>query len=106
MDDATNRTSLFHSYKLKVDACERGSKKELQLRNLTVNYLYVYFFTFLSSPDHSSTFRYRYGTLIVFANYLIEMRERAAKAGAEVTFENWLEEHREITNILGRRSLN
>ena len=29
------------SYKLKVDACEKGSAKERKLRNITVNYLYV-----------------------------------------------------------------
>jgi len=45
---------------------------------------------------------YRYGTLIVFANYLIEMRE---KQGLGVTFPEWLHEHREITKLLERRSL-
>ncbi|KAL0572602.1 hypothetical protein V5O48_009363 [Marasmius crinis-equi] len=79
----TDNADISHSYKLKVEACEKGSKKEMQLRNITVNYLY------------------RYGTLIVFANYLIEMRER----GEEIRFPTWLEEHREITKLLGRRSL-
>jgi hypothetical protein len=46
---------------------------------------------------------YRYGMLIVFANYLIEMRE-STNAG-DVTFEEWMEEHREIANLLHRRSL-
>ncbi|THU84968.1 hypothetical protein K435DRAFT_783557 [Dendrothele bispora CBS 962.96] len=87
MQDVQNLRKAIYDYKLKVDACERDSKKEIQLRNLTVNYLY------------------RYGTLIVFANYLIEMRERVAKGQSEVSFQKWLEEHREITNILGRRSL-
>ncbi|KAF5367062.1 hypothetical protein D9758_003884 [Tetrapyrgos nigripes] len=87
MQDVQNLRKSIYDYKLKVDASERGSKKEIQLRNVTVNYLY------------------RYGTLIVFANYLIEMRERAVKAEEEATFQNWLEEHREITNILSHRSL-
>ena len=39
--------------------------------------------------------------LIVFANYLIEMKESAR----EVTFEEWLQERREITKLLERRSL-
>jgi len=52
--------------------------------------------------DLHATSRYRYGTLIVFANYLIEMRTNKA---AEVTFPEWLHEHREITKLLGRRSL-
>jgi len=47
--------------------------------------------------------RYRYGTLIVFANYLIERQEK--KDGMEVTFPEWLREHREITKILARKSL-
>jgi len=46
--------------------------------------------------------RYRYGTLIVFANYLIEMQE---EKGLEVTFPEWLHEHTEITKLLERRSL-
>ncbi|KAF8176691.1 inositol hexakisphosphate-domain-containing protein [Mycena galopus ATCC 62051] len=56
----------------------KGTVKEHKLRNVTVNYLY------------------RYGSLIVFANYLIE---------PQVTFTDWLKEHREITKLLGRRSL-
>lgn len=47
--------------------------------------------------------RYRYGSLIVFANYLIELQER--RGGPEVTFAEWLDKHREITNLLSRRSL-
>lgn len=41
--------------------------------------------------------------LIVFANYLIEMRENANCE--DVTFEKWMEEHREIAKLLQRRSL-
>lgn len=46
--------------------------------------------------------RYRYGTLIVFANYLIEIKE---EKGSQVTFPEWLREHTEITKLLERRSL-
>lgn len=46
--------------------------------------------------------RYRYGTLIVFANYLIEVREGVS---GEEKFPEWLRERREITMLLGRRSL-
>ena len=35
---------FIFSYKLKVDACEKGSAKERKLRHITVNYLYVCFF--------------------------------------------------------------
>lgn len=48
--------------------------------------------------------RYRYGTLIVFANYLIEMKE-GHRTNDEVTFPDWLRERREITTLLGRKSL-
>lgn len=46
--------------------------------------------------------RYRYGVLIVFANYLIERRFGEA---SQDTFPEWLSGHREITKLLGRRSL-
>lgn len=39
--------------------------------------------------------------LIVFADYLIGMKD----TGGEATFEEWLQEHREITKLLERRSL-
>ncbi|KAJ7592850.1 inositol hexakisphosphate-domain-containing protein [Mycena floridula] len=84
MQDVQNLRKAIYDYKVKVDAAEKGTSKEQKLRNLTVNYLY------------------RYGTLIVFANYLIEMQENGGK---QVTFPSWLEEHREITNLLKRRTL-
>lgn len=46
--------------------------------------------------------RYRYGTMIVFASYLIEAK---VLNNQEITFPEWLREHREITKLLGRRSL-
>ncbi|KAF5391632.1 hypothetical protein D9757_002462 [Collybiopsis confluens] len=84
MQDVQNLRKAIYDYKLKVEACEVGTKKEKHLRNVAVNYLY------------------RYGTLIVFANYLIEMRQRQEP---EITFTKWLEERREIQKILSRRSL-
>jgi hypothetical protein len=39
--------------------------------------------------------------LIAFANYLIESQED----GSKHTFPEWLAEHREITKILEKRSL-
>jgi hypothetical protein len=84
MQDVQNLRKAIYDYKLKVEACEQGTNKERKLRNITVNYLY------------------RYGTLIVFANYLIEKR---GKTGPQATFPEWLHEHREITKLLERRSL-
>jgi len=75
---------IGRSNKLKVQALEKGSAKERKMRAITVNYLY------------------RYGTLIAFANYLLEMKESLEP---EVTFQQWLREHREITKLLERRSL-
>lgn len=83
MQDVQNLRKAIYDYKLKVEACENGSAKHRKLMGIAVNYLY------------------RYGTLIVFANYLIEMRERQE----EISFPDWLREHREITNLLGRSSL-
>ncbi|KAJ3567855.1 hypothetical protein NP233_g6086 [Leucocoprinus birnbaumii] len=84
MQDVQNLRKAIYDYKLKAEACEKGSAKERNLRNIAVNYLY------------------RYGTLIVFANYLIETRERG---GSAARFPEWLHEHREITKLLERRSL-
>lgn len=84
MQDVQNLRKAIYDYKLKTEACKKGSAKELNLRNIAVNYLY------------------RYGTLIVFANYLIEARERGEPMA---TFPEWLLEHREITKLLERKSL-
>ncbi|KAI0360175.1 hypothetical protein OH77DRAFT_1394828 [Trametes cingulata] len=84
MQDVQNLRKAIYDYKLKVEACEKGSPKHRKLMDLGVNYLY------------------RYGTLIVFANYLVEMREGKTE---EVSFPAWLQERREITMLLGRRSL-
>ncbi|OBZ72108.1 Paladin [Grifola frondosa] len=84
MQDVQNLRKAIYDYKLKVNACEKGSAKQRKLMDIGVNYLY------------------RYGTLIVFANYLIEMKEGK---GEEVAFTAWLQERREITRLLGRRSL-
>ncbi|KAH9856633.1 inositol hexakisphosphate-domain-containing protein [Lenzites betulinus] len=84
MQDVQNLRKAIYDYKLKVEACEKGSAKHRKLMDIGVNYLY------------------RYGTLIVFANYLIEMREGKSD---EASFPAWLQERREITMLLGRRSL-
>lgn len=51
----------------------------------------------------------RYGALIVFANYLIELKELAAQkepgSVGTPSFPEWLKERREITTILSRRTL-
>ncbi|KAJ7193929.1 inositol hexakisphosphate-domain-containing protein [Mycena pura] len=85
MQDVQNLRKAIYDYKLKVDACEKGTLKEQKLRNVGVNYLY------------------RYGSLVVFANYLIGFQQK--KDGPQPTFTDWLKERREITKLLGRRSL-
>ncbi|KAF9466586.1 inositol hexakisphosphate-domain-containing protein [Collybia nuda] len=83
MQDVQNLRKAIYDYKLKTEACEKGSSKERKFRRITVNYLY------------------RYGTLIVFANYLIERRISSSSE----TFPEWLLEHREIIKLLERSSL-
>ncbi|KAG2071110.1 hypothetical protein BDR04DRAFT_1016893 [Suillus decipiens] len=85
MQDVQNLRKSIYDYKLKVEALEKGSAKQRKLMNVAVNYLY------------------RYGTLIVFANYLIEIREMQGRETRG--FSDWLREHREIAKLLGRRSL-
>ena len=90
---------------MKVETSEKGSAKQRKLMSMGVNYLCVR----KLHPRPTKLMivltggSYRYGMLIVFANYLIEMRE-STNAG-DVTFEEWMEEHREIANLLHRRSL-
>ncbi|KAN0134590.1 Inositol hexakisphosphate domain containing protein [Lactarius tabidus] len=84
MQDVQNLRKAVYDNKLKLGTCEKGSTKYNKLFNLAANYLY------------------RYGVLIVFANYLIERRFGEA---SQDTFPEWLAEHREITKLLGRRSL-
>ncbi|KAG1726694.1 inositol hexakisphosphate-domain-containing protein [Suillus paluster] len=85
MQDVQNLRKSIYDYKLKVEALEKGSAKQRKLMNVAVNYLY------------------RYGTLIVFANYLIEIREMQGRETRG--FSDWLREHREIAKLLERRSL-
>ncbi|KAK7690552.1 hypothetical protein QCA50_005650 [Cerrena zonata] len=84
MQDVQNLRKAIYDYKLKVDACEKGSAKQRKLFSVGINYLY------------------RYGTLIVFANYLLEMRENPSQ---ECSFPEWLRERREITMLLSRKTL-
>ncbi|KAG1838839.1 inositol hexakisphosphate-domain-containing protein [Suillus tomentosus] len=85
MQDVQNLRKSIYDYKIKVEALEKGSAKQRKLMDVAVNYLY------------------RYGTLIVFANYLIELREMQGRETRG--FSDWLREHREIAKLLGRRSL-
>ncbi|KAG1893242.1 inositol hexakisphosphate-domain-containing protein [Suillus fuscotomentosus] len=85
MQDVQNLRKSIYDYKVKVEALEKGSVKQRKLMDVAVNYLY------------------RYGTLIVFANYLIELREMQGRETRG--FSDWLREHREIAKLLGRRSL-
>ncbi|TFK28151.1 hypothetical protein FA15DRAFT_753712 [Coprinopsis marcescibilis] len=87
MQDVQNLRKAIYDYKIKTEALDINSDKFRQMHNLTINYLY------------------RYGTLIVFANYLIEAQEREDKESSFPSFPDWLHEHREITMLLSRRSL-
>ena len=92
------------SNKLKAEACAKGSTKYTKLFNLAANYLCatVSFFVAKVWALMSLDVRYRYGVLIVFANYLTERRFGEA---SQDTFPEWLSGRREITKLLGRRSL-
>ncbi|KAH6913140.1 inositol hexakisphosphate-domain-containing protein [Coprinopsis sp. MPI-PUGE-AT-0042] len=87
MQDVQNLRKAIYDYKVKVEGLDKNTAKYRQLFNVAVNYLY------------------RYATLIVFANYLIEMRDRDDSSTPFPSFSDWLHEHREITQLLSRRSL-
>ncbi|KAK1923782.1 inositol hexakisphosphate-domain-containing protein [Papiliotrema laurentii] len=77
---------LTVSFKVKVDAAEPGSSKHATLSHQAVNYLY------------------RYGTLIVLANFLLEAKEQGLSLD-ETDFASWLQQHREIRSVLSRKTL-
>lgn len=83
MQDVQNLRKAIYPFKLKVDAAQKGSEQQRKYNHIGVNYLY------------------RYGALIAFANYLIETREGLTSS----RFPDWLKEHREISTLLNRTSL-
>jgi len=88
MQDVQNLRVAIYDYKLKVDASIPETSKYIKLQNIALNYLY------------------RYATLIVFANYLVELKQQGQKINLDSqAFPNWLAEHREISQLLTRRSL-
>jgi len=88
MEDVQNLRKAVYDYKLKVDATDRRRTPDKYEKLLALGIKYLY----------------RYGMLIVFSNYLVEMRESGQDVG-ETSFPRWLEERREIETLLGRRSL-
>lgn len=87
-----NLRLAIYDYKLRVEACEIGSRKHTSIHGVAINYLVRYFY------------------LIVFADYLLEetrdyrRRGREGNASRPVKFSVWLEERREIKNIVLRMS--
>ncbi|KAH7106320.1 inositol hexakisphosphate-domain-containing protein [Auriculariales sp. MPI-PUGE-AT-0066] len=82
MQDVQNLRKAIYDYKLKAEASAPGSAKHKTMTAVGVNYLY------------------RYGTIIAFANYLLEVNSRETRS-----FADWLTEHREIMRTLERSSL-
>ncbi|GAA5966606.1 hypothetical protein JCM21900_001467 [Sporobolomyces salmonicolor] len=111
MEAVQNLRTAIYSFKLRVEAAEIGSKKREKLFNQALNYLY------------------RYATLIVFANFLLDKASHLDETGTvsssnededeeggghgrgrgiESTFqpfEEYLKERPEISRILKRRTL-
>ncbi|KAG8824678.1 hypothetical protein FRC18_010473 [Serendipita sp. 400] len=119
MEDVQNLRKAVFDYKLKVAATDKARLPGKYNTLLGVGITYLY----------------RYATLIVFANYLVEMRIRLDVEAAAVrvggggqlevaptsnsvekppaignakalpTFPAWLEQRREVRTLLGKRSL-
>ncbi|GAA6056946.1 hypothetical protein JCM3770_007157 [Rhodotorula araucariae] len=106
MEAVQNLRTAIYSFKLRVEAAEEGTKKRAKLFDQALNYLY------------------RYATLIVFANFLLDKASHlgelsdssdgdaedgdAPAGGDESTFpsfETYLTERPEIKKILSRRTL-
>ncbi|BEI83204.1 hypothetical protein CcaverHIS002_0310720 [Cutaneotrichosporon cavernicola] len=86
MDGVQNLRKAVYDFKLKVAAAEPGTPKYNALLHQGVNYLY------------------RYGTLIVLSNFLLECKEQGI-AFDKANFPEWLQKHREIRNVLSRKKL-
>lgn len=86
MEGVQNLRKAVYDFKLKVMAAEPGSSKHDTLTHQAVNYLY------------------RYGVLIVLANFLLETREQGTSL-EDANFGAWIHSHREIRNVLGRTTL-
>ncbi|RXK36344.1 hypothetical protein M231_06381 [Tremella mesenterica] len=81
-----NLRKAVYDFKIKIEASERGSAKYKMLLHQGVNYLY------------------RYGAMIVLANFLLEIKDQNVSL-RESDFPKWLEQHREISSVLSRKTL-
>ncbi|ODO07006.1 hypothetical protein I350_04372 [Cryptococcus amylolentus CBS 6273] len=86
MQGVQNLRKAIYDFKLQVDAAEPGSAKYKAQLTRTINYLY------------------RYGALIVLANFLLEMKAEGIPL-EKSDFSTWLQKHREIRTILNRSTL-
>lgn len=86
MEGVQNLRKAVYDFKLKVAAAEPGSQKHTQLLHQGVNYLF------------------RYGVLIVLANFLLEAKAQGTPL-EDADFPGWLAQHREISNVLSRKTL-
>ncbi|WVQ75186.1 hypothetical protein IAR50_004796 [Cryptococcus sp. DSM 104548] len=86
MQGVQNLRKAIYDFKLLVDAAEPGSAKYKAQLTRSINYLY------------------RYGALIVLANFLLEMKAEGIPL-ENSDFAAWLQKHREIRTILSRSTL-
>ncbi|KAM0753591.1 hypothetical protein T439DRAFT_322487 [Meredithblackwellia eburnea MCA 4105] len=97
MEGVQNLRKAIYDFKLRVEAADIGSRKQQKLFEVTMNYLF------------------RYATLILFSNYLLEKAalkyddqdedDEVPRTPPLPPFREWLSARREIKRILQRRSL-
>lgn len=88
------------SFKLKAEAAEPGSQKHKTLMHQGVNYLY----RCRSSVSTAPLLTHTDGMVIVLANFLLETKEQGTPID-EADFTRWIFQHREIRNVLSRKTL-
>lgn len=89
-DAVQNLRRAVYDFKLRAEAAPPGSAKAHKIFEVALNYLY------------------RLCTLYVFANFLLEKKravEQGVPGAAGWDFKGWMERRREITHVLGRRTL-
>lgn len=105
MEGVQNLRKAVYDFKLRAEAADVGSNKHKKIN------------------EQASQYLYRYATLIIFANYLLEKSEDTAQKEEDLEsgdlveeaavvglvsfppFKQWLDARREISQILSRRTL-
>lgn len=87
MADVQNLRKAVYDFKLRAEAAISGSEKSNKIVEVALQYLH------------------RYCTLVIFAEYLLEKGSDLEERKEVPPFRKWLDDRREISHILDRKTL-